>query len=433
MSAGMQYVDVEEGTLKGSQREGYSVFYSVPYAAPPVGKGRFAPPGKPQHYDGIRNAESVCSRPWMKDPDAASAVGMEFYFAPNFLPPFSEDCLHLHVWTPARSADEKLPVAVWIHGGAFEKGYGTEIEIDGEGFCRRGVILVSVEYRVGIFGFFCHPELAREQGGRCGNYGTLDQLAALQWIRRNIAAFGGDPAKITLIGQSAGAISVLLLSCMKETEGAFRCAIMQSGACYQGPVESLPARMEGEALGESFLRESRIHTIEELRAMPAADIIEAAAQFKARYGEQFTFWPVIGGHLIEHSTDQSIEMGRLHRISYIVGYNADDFWDGGLAEGTGRFAEAAGRLGCRVYEYQFMRRPPAYRKGMYEGSYHSAEIWYVFETLRRSSRPFGSEDETTAARMADAWCSFVKEQKPDSFMGNKWKPRSGKRDVYRFE
>lgn len=167
--------------------------------------------------------------------------------------------------------------------------------------------------------------------------------------------------------------------------------------------------------------------------MPAADIIEAAAQFKARYGEQFTFWPVIGGHLIEHSTDQSIEMGRLHRISYIVGYNADDFWDGGLAEGTGRFAEAAGRLGCRVYEYQFMRRPPAYRKGMYEGSYHSAEIWYVFETLRRSSRPFGSEDETTAARMADAWCSFVKEQKPDSFMGNKWKPRSGKRDVYRFE
>ena len=226
----MKIVTTKQGKLAGKPMDGYTVFYGVPYAKPPVGLGRFRPPEEAKPWDGIREAARLPNRLWQPQAPPDTPSSREFCFAPEYLTPMSEDGLFLHVWTPAKEPGEQLPVAFWIHGGAFVKGFGAEVAYDGAGFCRRGVILVSVDYRMGPFGFLCHPGLASEGGGRCGNYGLLDQIAALGWVYENIAAFGGDPGRITVMGQSAGAVSVQALVSSRLTEGKIAGAIMQSSA-----------------------------------------------------------------------------------------------------------------------------------------------------------------------------------------------------------
>lgn len=211
----MEQIPLPEGILQGESRAGYTVFKGVPYAAPPVGELRFAPPQPPRPWPGVYTADHFSAACPQLPEQPGSFYEKEFYSPPERQPRMDEDCLYLNIWTPAAAPEEQLPVALWIHGGAFDHGFGHEIEFDGAAFCRRGVVLVTVNYRVNVFGFLSHPWL--EEGA--DNLGIRDQIAALSWVRTHIKAFGGNPDNITVFGQSAGAISTQTLVSSPLTGG----------------------------------------------------------------------------------------------------------------------------------------------------------------------------------------------------------------------
>lgn len=426
-------VQTRQGILQGKSIGCGTVFYSVPYAAPPVGRRRFAPPAPPQPYSGVRDATCPRSRPWMPE-EKAGPCRREFYFDMTYALPCGEDSLFVHIWTPAQSAEERLPVAVWIHGGAFVKGYGTEVETDGCGFCRRGVVFVSVEYRMGVLGFLCHPQLAAEQGGRCGNYGLLDQIAAVRWVRENIASFGGDPRRITLMGQSAGALSVQILASSQQTKGLFCGAILQSGGGYHGPLSQFASQAQAEAAGERFVRAVGVDSVEELRAMPPQVLVEKAEWFCREVAQERCFLPVIDGWLLEDSLDRLAAGGKLQDIAYLLGSNADDLQSDAMRTSVVAFSENNIRLGRRpAYVYRFDRVPPGGEGDIYRGCYHSAELWYVFETQARSWRPYTPQDRALARRMADFWCAFVRSGDPNGPGRDLWNPCRTAGDVKIFD
>ena len=259
------------GLVRGHSMEGYTVFKGIPYAKPPLGEGRFAAPQEPDSWEGIYEAEHFGSVAMQVPLDPASFYGKEFYQYPDYMPARSEDCLYLNIWTPAGEAGEKLPVAFWIHGGAFLQGYSHEVEFDGEAYCRRGVVLVSINYRLGVFGFLAHPWLEEQagQGGRriSGNYALLDQIAALRWVRENIAAFGGDPGNITVFGQSAGCMSVQALVSTPLTEDWIAKAIFQSASGYKSMMGTHTME-EAKKAGEEFVELTGAADLEALRAIP---------------------------------------------------------------------------------------------------------------------------------------------------------------------
>ncbi|WP_304168924.1 carboxylesterase family protein, partial [Phenylobacterium aquaticum] len=226
-------VKVESGALAGVQANGVAIFRAVPYAAPPVGRLRWAPPARPLAWTGARAADKAgpsCPQPMNADgsPNLGAANG-----------PMSEDCLQLNVFAP--TGVHKAPVMVWLHGGAFR--YGAGWVYDGSQFARDGVVVVAINYRLGPLGYFAHPALikAARPGEAVGNYGLMDQIAALQWVKRNIKAFGGDPANVTVAGESAGAMSALALLSTPSTKGLYRRAIVESGGGWSPPV-SLAAK-----------------------------------------------------------------------------------------------------------------------------------------------------------------------------------------------
>nr|HRC89949.1 carboxylesterase family protein [Bacteroidales bacterium] len=214
-------VKVENGIIQGIVADDLIIFKGVPFAEPPVGDLRWKAPQLVKNWEGIKQATQFAPAPMQ--------VG-------NPVPGKSEDCLYLNIWTPAKSTKEKLPVMVWIYGGGFSFGSTSDPVHNGEHLARKGVVVVSIAYRVGQLGFLAHPELSAENPNRVsGNYGLLDQIAGLQWVQRNISAFGGDPANVTIFGESAGAISVSMLCASPLAKGLFRRAISQSGGSF-GPT-----------------------------------------------------------------------------------------------------------------------------------------------------------------------------------------------------
>ena len=216
-------VQIGQGALKGISMDGYDIFWGIPYAKAPVGELRWRAPQRHEGWEGVYHADHYPNRS-MQQEHRDPFYDKEFYDIPERETPFSEDGLYLNIWTPAKEAGEKLPVAFWVHGGAFLGGNGYEKEFDGEAYCRRGVILVTINYRVGPFGFLARPWLSEEDenlggSGVSGNYGILDQIAALKWVRENIVAFGGNPENITVFGQSAGGESVYTLVSSPLTQG----------------------------------------------------------------------------------------------------------------------------------------------------------------------------------------------------------------------
>jgi len=215
-------VHVEQGLLAGSNGNSpdVRVYRGVPFAAPPVGDLRWKAPQPAAKWQGVRKAAEFSNACWQTPYPAAAAI----YQA--MLPGLSEDCLYLNVWTPAKSAKDRLPVMVWIHGGGFTRGFGGTSSYNGEALARKGAIIVTINYRLGIFGFFAHPELTAESGHHAsGNYALLDQIAALQWVQKNIAAFGGDPTRVTIFGESAGSWAVNALMASPLAKGLFQRAI----------------------------------------------------------------------------------------------------------------------------------------------------------------------------------------------------------------
>ena len=400
-------VKTKYGLLEGLKKEGFDVFRGVPYARPPIGKLRFKAPVECEPWEGIREAfefGNICPQVLITE----GYYYKEFYADPTFIPPQSEDCLYLNIWAPEDSTpDSKYPVAMWIHGGSFDHGWGSEEEFDGAAFARRGVILVTINYRVGPFGFLALSELRNEDpNGSTGNYGLLDQIMALRWIRENISAFGGDPERITVFGQSRGSISTQSLVSSPLTEGMISRAILQSGTGLPGIGFSLEnAYSTGCKVKELVGRKD----LEELRKVPAEKLVEITEELYRLGG---SYRPVTDGYVLKKLLKECADDGDIRDIPYMLGMTKDDIdVTGGeyvgsmFYNGMMDFAEARKANSDKpVYLYLFRHDLP----GDDMGAIHSWELWYVFNTLDRCWRPLTEKDRRLSEYMCDIWTDFIK-------------------------
>lgn len=444
----------ENGAVRGvaAADPKVTVFRGIPFAQPPVGELRWRAPQPAQNWSGVRMCDNFGPPSMQEEPkDENAFYTKEFYVAPDV--PMSEDCLYLNVWTPAKSADEKLPVMVWIFGGGMSVGYTSEPEFDGTRIARRGIVFVSINYRLNSFGFLAHPDLTREgrSQGECGtNFGLLDQSAGLQWVKRNIHSFGGDPDKVTLFGQSAGGRCVWMHMTAPSDRGLFHRAILQS-AGMGGGITRYPNLLEAEEKGVRFLQHLGVSSINEARMLPAKVLRDKTLTFTGhRWG------PVIDGNYLPEAPLTAVASGRSHNVELLMGStlrdpdgfrmgtNAEEFkahaqkfygkdfstfWAlSGIQNAVSllHYYESAAfstfEIGNAyvakkwlehgrkpVYLYRFNPEIP----GDDAGSFHSSDLWFVFETLANCWRPFVGKHYDLARRMCDSWTSFAATGNPN--------------------
>jgi para-nitrobenzyl esterase len=317
-------VRIESGLISGtSARDPAVIVYKgVPFAAPPVGKLRWRPPEPPIPWHGVRKAEKfgpVCPQP---QPPVGAAM--------------DEDCLSLNIWTSASSIPGKRPVFVWIYGGAFAVGTGSNPLFDGEGLARKDLVVVTINYRLGSLGFLATPDLSQESGhAASGNYGLLDDIAALQWVQKNIQAFGGDPSRVTIAGQSAGAGSVGLLSISPLAKGLFQRSIAESHARYPRDPElrylstSWRALDAAERAGVKYVNELGVHSVQELRALPWQNLVVGANVIDPDVDTGSSarpplFRPVIDGWVLPRDYSDSYALHAQNNVAFIAGNNLDE-------------------------------------------------------------------------------------------------------------
>src|SRR6476620_2662270 len=268
----LSVVKTDAGLVSGTLKQDIHIFKGIPFAAPPVGDLRWKAPQPVHQWGGVKVCDKFSASPMQASPAPFSMWTEEFLIPKE---PISEDCLYLNVWTGASSSKEKRPVLVWIYGGGFGSG-GTAVPIyDGEAMAKKGIVFVSINYRVGIFGFFAHPELTAESKNHAsGNYGLLDQIAALKWVKKNIAAFGGDPNNVTIAGQSAGSMSVNCLVASPLAKGLFNKAIAESGASFINSFGNTTLQ-QAEENGVKTAASLKVNSIEALRKLTAAELMKA--------------------------------------------------------------------------------------------------------------------------------------------------------------
>jgi para-nitrobenzyl esterase len=305
-------VKVDQGMLAGRVEDGLTVYRGIPFAAPPVGDLRWRPPQPAARWSGVRQADTFgqqCMQGGFGPPDLKGS-------------PMSEDCLYLNVWSPAKAASDRIPVLVWIYGGGFSAGAGSLPGYGGQVLAKKGVVLVTINYRLGTLGFLAHPELSAESPHHVsGNYGLLDMIAALKWIKANIAAFGGDPDKVTIFGESAGGIAVSQLCASPLAKGLFEGAISESGGSFGpsraagGPGENMRPLAAAEKDGEDFARAAGAISLAELRKMPADKLVAATHGLP---------WPVVDGWVIPSDQVTLYAAKRFNDTPILVGYNSDE-------------------------------------------------------------------------------------------------------------
>lgn len=430
-------VTVSAGVLEGEQTERAAIFRNIPYAAAPVGERRWAPPAPAPAWTGVRPAVAAgpsCPQPMREDgqPNDGGANG-----------PVSEDCLQLNVFAPlGTTPGAKAPVMVWLHGGGHRTGAGWVY--DGQNFARDGVVLVAINYRLGPLGYFAHPALTRAAGARTAatNFGLMDQIAALRWVQANIAAFGGDPANVTVFGESAGGASTLALLAAPQAKGLFHKAIVQSGLGWFEPKTLADQEKAGVAVAEKLGLGPKA-TAAELRALPVERLIAEGG------GE---FGPIADGRLLPKTPTQAFAAGTAHDVPLIIGWNSgEDSLLGGPGGGA-RFAaavppiaamlypqeaaegdEALGRAvftdrvfgaparwiarkasaGAPAYLYHFSYVGDRFRRVLTR-AHHAAEIQYVFEYWGRRTpmSVVSDEDRAMASLMHGCWTAFAKTGTP---------------------
>jgi para-nitrobenzyl esterase len=306
-------VHLTSGVVEGTTGKNSSVrvFLGIPYAAPPVGDARWKAPQPVPAWTGVQKADQF----------GAHCVQADIYGDMIFKDAgMSEDCLNLNVWTPAKSAHDHLPVMVWIYGGGFQAGATSEPRQNGEVLAGKGVVVVSMNYRLGIFGFYSHPELTKESGHNAsGNYGLLDQLEALRWVQKNISAFGGDPGKVTIFGESAGSFSVSALIASPLAHGLFARAIGESGAFF-GNTLAAKTLLQSEKDGARFATSEKAASLAELRAIPAETLLKAARAG----GNDYRFGPNIDGYFLPASASEIYAAGKQSHVPLLAGWNADE-------------------------------------------------------------------------------------------------------------
>lgn len=304
-------VKVSNGILEGVREVDSKVrsFKGIPFAQPPVGNLRFKPPQPPRDWEGVRKADQFGPRAMQRP------IFGDMAFRSNGM---SEDCLYLNVWTPAQSEKDRLPVLVYFFGGGFQAGDGSEGRYDGESMARRGIVALTVNYRLNVFGFLAHPELSRESPHHAsGNYGLLDQYAALRWVQENIAAFGGDPNQVTIAGESAGSISVSAQMASPLSRSLFARAIGESGSLL-GTLTPVPLK-EAEQAGLKFATDNGIHSLAELRALPAEKLLEATGKPGAPW-----FGLAIDGYLFPKDPAAVFAAGEQAKVPLLVGWNSEE-------------------------------------------------------------------------------------------------------------
>ena len=422
------------GTVRGARgnNRGFTVFRGVPYGKSTAGALRFAPPQEPEPWSGVRDCIAFAPT-CVQEQGSFSFYQKEFYPEPKTL---SEDCLYLNVWTPAAEPGEKLPVFFWVHGGGYGGGYSYEQEFDGEAMCKRGCILVTIEYRCNSLGFFAHPELTA-RNGRSGNAGFYDQLLALNWVHENIEAFGGDPDNITVHGQSAGAMSTRTLLTSPLAKGLVRRVIIQSGGGIND-WSGFRSMQEQEQLGVRLLQTAKM-TLDEAMRLPAEEVYarlqKAMFALFGGFGGNLCFHPCLDGYGLAEAPGDAILAGRLNTQSIMVGSVSGDI---GL---QAKLPEDASDLPLRrravsfssqtawgewniqhdlppIYGYYFDRNLP----GDERGAWHSSELWYMFGSLSRCWRPWTGYDYELSDAMVDYWCAFARTGDPKVEGRPDWPP-----------
>ena len=308
-------VRLDSGSVSGIPvgDSGVRIFKGIPFAAPPVGDLRWKAPQPAGHWEGVRKAEQF--GPNCTAGGGAGGRGGKGKGAPGPAGPgASEDCLYVNVWTPAKSAGDRLPVMVWTYGGGFTGGSGAEARYDGEAMAKKGIVVVTYNYRLGTFGFLAHPELTKESGHNAsGNYGMMDMASVLRWVQKNVAAFGGDPRKVTIAGESAGAILVAAMVGSPEGKGLFQRAVAQSGAWMGLSIGKMRTLAQAE---ETAKRAAGTHSIAELRAMSTQEVAQNLTGLQAGV--------IVDGWMIPEDQSFTFAKGKQNDVDVLVGSNQDE-------------------------------------------------------------------------------------------------------------
>ena len=430
---------VDTGVLAGTSDAGIERFKGIPYATAPVGPLRWRPPQAPQAWSGDRAATDFGASCVQPDPGANISRDSAGARA-------SEDCLFLNIWAPAKPGEAAHPVMVWLHGGGNREGSGADSFFDGTAFARDGVVLVTINYRLGLFGFFAHPALTAEATADqpLGDYGLMDQMAALAWVKRNIAAFGGDPANVTVFGESAGGKDVMTLLATPAAKGLFDKAIVESGGTWSDLLDLT----QSETLGAGLVAAARLPgaqaTAAQLRAMPTATVAALSEQVQAS-------GPLVDGRLVPRQPNQTYAMGGAIDVPLIIGTNGEEsslLGDtapnparmfppisgdlptlragyGPKAEGDTRFAHAlfqdglfaaparwvaaqeSGGQPSWLYRFTYVLHVIEDRRG----PEHASEIPYVFDTWPTDT-PMTDQDRNMVRALHGCWVAFAKTGAP---------------------
>ena len=469
----------EAGIVRGlpGWNQAVTVFKGIPYGAPPVGELRWKAPQPVEPWEGVRNCfefGNICYQErFASEGGDLNVIGDEFYCIEW---PRNEDCLYLNVWTPAKNTDEKLPVGVYFHGGGWAQGYGHLNCYDGEGFCKRGCIFVSINHRLGVFGYMAHKDLASEDpNGSTGNYGVLDLVDALKWVKNNIAAFGGDPDKVTIFGQSGGGSKVQSMLLSPLSEGLISGAIMQSGGGMRKD-RGLQTMEEAQSLTDRVFEVCGVKTIEEARALDSETLIAAIRTINA--GEKIgfnpnyvNFAPVADGYVYPESPYAMTKKGNFKDVPVMIGCTEDEVYapnaeipdleaikklaaklygeenvdaylkaihyeddkevclsgfrhfprgTEGMRAGIIAWCENQAEFTERkspLYEYFVTLIPP-----LCDSAHHSCEHQYVFQTIGKSKRPYTGKDWDASNMFADYWANFIKYGDPNGEGLTEWEP-----------
>jgi para-nitrobenzyl esterase len=441
----------ESGFVRGyySEGSGITIYKGIPFAAAPVGELRWKAPQPAVHWKGTKECVDFGPSPMQAKPVSFLMIGPEFVVPAQ---PLSEDCLYLNIWTGARSAEERRPVLVWIYGGGFQTGGAAAPGYSGEALAKQGIVFVSFNYRLGVFGFFAHPGLSAESGhNSSGNYALMDQIAALKWVRKNIAAFGGNPDRITIAGQSAGSASVNCLLASPLARGLFQGAIGESGSLVlENPFLHMRSMHEAEKEGIRMATKLNVTSIQELRAMSTEEIQQKASGFYA---------PIIDGWVMPVSVADVYKTEKQIHVPLLTGWNSDEGFIFGISPKE-IFAKQAAQFGAdsnlfkkyfpattdsesvasqtelsvdktiavsqyawamkqnenkteKTFLYQFKRKPPAAGDMKRFGAYHTAEIGYALHNLDSIQRNWQAVDRSLEKQMSAYWVQFVKTGDPN--------------------